>query len=93
MTEQVELQCCEHCGKEFPLETMRSMDDCWFCAGCTADFQKHFDACDHEWSSDIDAMGDTGQYCQKCSGFVRDDDFDDLFGAPSVSRPPSGDAT
>lgn len=79
MTEAIDLQGCEHCSKEFPIEAMTSMDDCWICQGCHAEWKKEFDACEHEWTSDIDAMGDTGKYCQKCSGFVRDDDFDDLF--------------
>ncbi len=75
-----ELQGCEHCGKDFPLETMRMMSDCWYCEGCTAEFQKHFDVCAHSWSSHVDEMGDAGQYCEHCSGFVRNEDFPRLFG-------------
>ena len=79
MSETIELQTCEHCSKDFNLESMRRMDDCWFCESCTADFQKHFDACDHKWSSHIDQMGDEGQYCERCTGFVRNEDFFALF--------------
>lgn len=79
MSEQIELQSCERCDKDCSLESMSMMEDCWFCAECTADFQRHFDSCDHKWSH-TDAMGDPGQYCERCSGFVRDEDFPLLFG-------------
>lgn len=70
-----EMQGCEHCSKEFPIETMSMMSDCWFCEGCTADFRAHFDACKHDWSPHHDEHGDAGQICSKCSGFVRDEDM------------------
>jgi hypothetical protein len=81
-SEKPELQACEHCGNEFPIQTMRRMPDCWFCELCCADFQKQFDACDHKWSPHTDEMGDPGQYCEHCSGFVRDEDFTALFPSP-----------
>lgn len=80
-TEAVELQGCEHCSKEFPIETMRRMSDCWFCESCTDEFQKNFDVCDHKWSPHTDEMGDHGSYCERCSGFVRDEDM------PRVATP------
>lgn len=62
------------------------MGDFWICQECYSGWKAEFDACDHDWVSDIDHMGDAGKYCQKCSGFVRDDDFDGLFGkAPAVT--------
>jgi hypothetical protein len=88
MSEQIELQGCEHCGKDHNLETMRMMSDCWFCEDCTADFQKHFDACSHKWSPHVDEMGDPGQYCEHCSGFVRDEDFPALFGESAQPTAP-----
>jgi hypothetical protein len=81
-SEKIELQACEHCGNELPIQTMRMMSDCWFCELCAADFQKQFDACDHKWSPLTDEMGDPGQYCKRCSGFVRDEDFTTLFPSP-----------
>lgn len=79
MSEIVELQGCERCGKENPIETMRLMEDCWFCKECTDEFDAEFKSCDHKWSPHIDSMGDPGQYCERCSGFVRDEDFPLLF--------------
>lgn len=73
-----ELQQCERCGNESNLETCTRMDDCWYCAACTADFQKHFDACDHRWTPHTDSMGDDGQYCERCCGFVRNEDMADI---------------
>lgn len=83
----VEMQGCEHCSKEFPLETMRMMEDCWFCEACTNEFQEAFDTCKHKWSPYTDTMGDPGQVCEKCSGFVNDDDFPLLFGVAAPPRP------
>jgi hypothetical protein len=72
-SEKIDLQACEHCGKEYPIETMHSMSDCWFCYRCTVSFEKAFDACDHKWSPHVDAMGNSGQHCERCSGFVTDE--------------------
>jgi hypothetical protein len=88
MTEKIELQTCEHCSKDANLETMTLMESCWFCADCTADFQKHFDACDHKWSPHVDEMGEPGQCCERCTGFVRNEDFPTLFGAAAPPQCP-----
>lgn len=89
MDETIELQGCEHCNQEKNLELMVRMGDGWFCEDCYADFKTHFDACDHKWSPDVDDMGDEGQYCEKCSGFVRDEDFLAMFGTstPKTGKP------
>jgi hypothetical protein len=79
MAEQVELQACEHCSKELPVETMEIMDDCWFCSGCTAEWRAIFDACEHRWEPHVDQMGDEGQYCTRCMGFVCNEDMPVLF--------------
>lgn len=71
----VELQACERCNTEAPIESCTMMDDAWFCEDCTAEFQKQFDACDHKWSPHTDSMGDVGQYCERCCGFVRNKDM------------------
>lgn len=71
----VDLCACESCQKESPIETMTMMVDCWFCADCTAEFQATFDACDHSWTPERNANGDDGQYCEKCCGFVCDEDM------------------
>lgn len=75
MNEPVDLQACERCSKEHPIETMRMMDDCWFCAACVSDFDKTFAACRHEWEPHADSMGDAGQYCTRCTGFVCNEDM------------------
>jgi hypothetical protein len=55
------------------------MEDCWFCESCTNEFREAFKICEHKWSPHTDVMGDPGQYCEHCSGFVRDEDFPRLF--------------
>jgi hypothetical protein len=84
--DEIEMQGCEHCSKEFPLEEMTRQADGWFCEGCYAEFKKHFDACDHIWEPEIDDMGDEGQYCAKCCGFVCDGNFEALFGKAPPAR-------
>lgn len=71
----IEMQGCERCSKEFPLEQMTMQEDCWICEGCYADFKKHFDACEHQWEPHINSYGEPSQYCPKCIGLVRDDDL------------------
>lgn len=85
---EVEMQTCEHCSKDFPIESMRMMSECWFCEACTDDFHKHFETCDHKWSPHTDEHGDAGKYCENCSGFVRNEDFRYI---PAPSQSPTGD--
>ena len=80
-----EIQGCEHCQKEFPLETMRMMSDAWFCEPCTKEWQQIFDACQHKWTPHVDEMGDDGRYCERCTGFVADDTFDARFGGGALA--------
>jgi hypothetical protein len=72
MTEAVDLQQCEHCDKEFPIGTMASMEDGWFCDGCMTEWLKEFEACEHKWSPEphISVMGETCKICERCSGLV-----------------------
>lgn len=79
MSEIIELQGCEHCGKEFSICSMSMMEDAWFCEGCTSEFQEAFSICKHNWTPLINQMGDAGQVCEHCLGFVRDEDFSRLF--------------
>jgi len=91
MTKMIELQTCEHCSKDFNIESMCSMEGCWFCSGCLEDFREHFKTCDHNWSPYVNEMGDEGQYCERCCGFVRNEDFPLLFDAPPPEHRPSTD--
>lgn len=70
-----EMQGCERCAKEFPIQTMATMEDCWFCEACVAEFQQQFSICSHSWEPHIGTMGDSGQYCSRCTGFVRNEDM------------------
>lgn len=72
---EIDLQGCEHCSKEFPIEQMSRHEDVWICQECDAAFREHFKTCEHDWEPHVDAMGDDGQCCKKCSGFVRNEDF------------------
>lgn len=64
-----ELQGCEHCSKEFSLETMTMMGEYWFCQGCYDEWKSEFDACVHHWTPEESEFGEPGRYCDKCSGF------------------------
>ena len=65
----VDLQGCEHCGKEFPLDECVTMVDCWYCDGCYKEWKAVFDACQHDWEPELSEFGEDGRYCHKCSGF------------------------
>lgn len=70
--EAIEVQACEHCQKEYPIEQVHTMEGCWICDGCYAEWKAEFDACDHDWAPDHDEFGEPGKACRKCSGFVAD---------------------
>ena len=79
MPEPVDLQQCEHCDKEFPVETMTMMEDDWICDGCYKEWRAEFDACNHVWKPHTSTMSEPGRICERCNGFVADED------APSLS--------
>jgi hypothetical protein len=56
------------------------MEDCWYCPKCVAEWQAEFDACQHDWEPHVSVMGDDGQYCKNCSGFVANEDWQTIFG-------------
>ena len=74
---------CEHCAEEFPVGDMEMMGMCWVCQRCVAEWRTVFEACEHEWEPETDAMGDAGQYCSKCCSFVANEHFPHLFGKPA----------
>jgi hypothetical protein len=74
MTEKPDLQGCESCGKEYPIESMQMMEDNWFCERCYVAWKQEFDACDHRWKPHTSSMSEPGRLCEKCSGFVADAD-------------------
>jgi hypothetical protein len=74
MADEIELQGCEHCQKEFPIEEMTMMPDCWICQSCYDGWKQHHDKCQHSFVPHV-ADGDEGQYCERCCGFVRTGDF------------------
>lgn len=78
--EPIDWQQCEHCDGEFPIETMSSMEDAWFCEKCMADWRECFAACDHRWRPEphYNTHGDEGKICERCSGFVTHEDAADL---------------
>jgi ribosomal protein L37AE/L43A len=75
MSDILDLQACEVCGSKHPIENMTMMEDCWFCPKCVLDFKTGFDSCTHRWTPHTDTMGDSGWYCERCTGFVNDDYF------------------
>lgn len=78
MVETIDLQQCEMCLKEFPIEEMSSMEDVWICGGCYAEWKKEFDTCEHDWKPHTSVMSEPGRICEKCSGFVADEDVASL---------------
>lgn len=70
---KTDLQGCEHCGNEFPIEDCHMMVDTWICDRCYREWKAEFDTCDHEWEPETDQYGDPGRFCRKCHGFVIDD--------------------
>lgn len=70
MADPIDMQGCEHCGKEFPIETMHMMEDCWMCDACVTEWKKEFDACAHEWAPYINEFGEDSKICHKCNGVV-----------------------
>jgi len=85
-----ELQRCEHCLQYAQIETMTHMSEAWFCQPCVENWKATFDACDHQWSPWVDEYGDQGQFCERCTGFVRNEDMADL-AKPNgrAGRPPA----
>lgn len=71
-TQEIDLQGCERCGKEFDIRVMSGMTDdgCWICEACDAEFRAHFAACRHEWEPHTNSFGEPSKYCHKCSGVV-----------------------
>lgn len=80
MSAEIDLQSCEACGKESPIEECTMMEDCWFCAACAAEWQAEFDACEHEWTPHISVMGEEGRCCTRCCGFVANEDWKAVVG-------------
>lgn len=89
MTDVIDLQSCEHCEKQFPVEGMTRMEDGWFCSGCVAEWRETFDACEHSWTPHVNEMSEDGQYCENCCGFVANEDFERL-GLVLPTTPPEG---
>ena len=67
-----EMQACEHCGSEVPLDDAVSSEGCWYCPKCFEEWRAEFDACEHDWDAEpyYGEHGDEGRLCKKCSGFV-----------------------
>jgi hypothetical protein len=72
-----DLQACEHCRKEFPIEDMTTAGDCWICPGCYTEWKQTFDACKHEWEPHENEFGEPGKYCGRCMGFMVDEEKPD----------------
>jgi hypothetical protein len=70
----IDLQGRENCKKEFTIEQMTMMVDCWHCAGCYAEWKAIFDTCEREWESGRSEHGESGRYCLKCAGFRLEDE-------------------
>lgn len=79
MEDTLDMQGCERCSKESRIETMRMMEDCWFCAECTAEWDQRFAACEHQWTPERGCNGDDGRSCARCGGFVSNEDMLVLF--------------
>lgn len=85
-SEKIDLQTCEACGEEGPVENFCMHDDVWICESCDADFRNAFASCKHQWETEthINNMGEEGRICSKCNGFVRLEDFADVVGSDPI---------
>lgn len=75
--EPLDMQACEMCQKERPIEAMQLMEDDWICEDCYVAWKAEFDACDHVWKPHTSVMSEPGKICEKCSGFVADPETQD----------------
>ena len=68
---------CWWCNASVPVaEAFSELEGDWVCAKCRAEWVEHFQSCDHAWEPYIEPnYGDEGQYCTRCSGFVRNEDM------------------
>jgi len=55
---------CEFCHKRFREEMLVSLGDICVCQKCNDEWQKEYDACDHDWKPDHYY----GRVCEKCGG-------------------------
>lgn len=74
MTEKPDLQQCESCTKEYPIQSMQMMEDNWICEDCYVEWKAEFDSCAHRWKPHTGTMSEPGRICERCSGFMADED-------------------
>lgn len=86
-----DMQRCETCPSDHPIEEMERHGEVWLCPKCSRDANEAFLACDHSWRPDFDEHGEPAQYCGKCGGMVPNDDFETVIGkaAPMTETPKS----
>ena len=85
-----EFEFCECCDGKARIEEMTGCGDgCWMCPKCAAEAAEAFRTCDHKWSPAHDEFGDPGQYCERCSHIVLNEDFAALFGTAPPPEPAS----
>lgn len=78
-TETTDLQGCEQCGKQVPIEdAIPTADGCYLCAGCDQNWRALFDACQHQWKPRTNEWGESAAVCGRCSGTVALEDFPSL---------------
>lgn len=77
-TDEEDMIGCEACGKSVPFEDAVMSEDCYFCPECFSLFRAEFRTCAHDWKPHISTMGEDGFICNRCSGFVANEDFASL---------------
>lgn len=77
MSNDDDLQQCEHCDNALEIDHMTMSGDVWLCPACVIEWDKTFDACQHKWEPGHHD-GEAGQFCPQCSGFVEQAHFDQM---------------
>ena len=76
-----EIQRCEFCPAEHDIADMTCHGEFYLCPTCSLAAYECFNKCQHEWRP-AHEEGDAAQSCHKCGGYVLDDEFEEIMGAP-----------
>lgn len=82
---------CDFCPAMISLEDAIPAGDGYICPVCWGKWRESFAACQHSWTPHDGEFGEAGQYCDRCMGWVADEDFPKLFPAQGTKARQGGD--